>query len=170
MKDGFSHPIDPSKVFSLGHFETRAVSPDEMYKMVSKDQSRVGYWFKNLVTSPQVEVTKNLKFSLLIIGGDIVPDLHFQLNNIMKVAFDLQLRKPTFEMGYYLWEFMCSLRSKDRKINGFDRLVVCHEPIIFEKTCPRIISVDNNLVVRGEIGGPGHCFGKETGFVFQSSV
>ncbi len=162
--------VDISKVFSLGHFETRGVSPDEMFKIINRNQKRTGYWLANIICSRQIKVTSGLKFSLVIVDGRIASDRRLQLNNIVNTACELHLKKPTFEMGYYLWEFMCSLRTQDRKINGFDKLVICHEPINLGNTCPRIMSVDNSLVVCGEIGGPGHCFDEKTGFVFQSPM
>jgi len=162
--------IDMSKIFSLGHFETRGISNEEIFNTIAKDENKVGYWFKNIAFSSRVEVTKDVKFSLVIVGREIISGEETRLGDIIKTVLCPHIKRPTFEMGYYLWEFMCSLRIQDRKINGFDRLVICHEPIVLKGgVCPRIMSIDKDLVVRGEIGGPGHCFGKDTGFVFQTS-
>ena len=161
--------VDMSKVFSLGHFETRGVSANEMFNIINKNQERVGYWFENIALSPQIRITSGVKFSLVIVGGEPNVNQESRLCDVVKSVCDRRIRRPTFEMGYYLWEFMCSLRVPDRKINGFDRLVICHKPIVLEGgVCPRIMSIGEDLVARGEIGGPGHCFGKDTGFVFQT--
>ncbi len=162
--------VDMSKIFSLGHFETRGISPKEMFDTISKDRKRVGYWFENIALSAQIEATSGVKFSLVIVGGQPNIKQESRLCDVIKSVCGRHIRRPTIEMGYYLWEFMCSLRTQDRRINGFDRLVICHEPIVLKGgVCPRIMSIDKDLVARGEIGGPGHCFGKDTGFVFQTS-
>ena len=153
-----------------GHFETRGVSLKEMFDTVAKDRNRVGNWFENIIFSSRVGVTSGVKFSLVIVGGELNHNQESRLCDVVKSVCGRQVKRPTLEMGYYLWEFMCSLRVSDRRINGFDRLVVCHGPIVLKGgVCPRIMSIDKDLVARGEIGGPGHCFGKDTGFVFQTS-
>lgn len=162
--------IDMSKFFSLGHFETRGIPVEEMFNTIAMNKDRVGYWFENIAFSSRVGVTNGVNFSLVIVGGEPNLNQESRLCDVVKSVCGRHIRKPTFEMGYYLWEFMCSLRIQDRKINGYDRLVICHEPIVLKGgVCPRIMSIDKDLVVRGEIGGPGHCFGKDTGFVFQTS-
>jgi hypothetical protein len=153
----------------IGDFETRWITAEEMFTYISREPSRVGYWAPNLFSCARICPTNQVKFKLAVLGGQIHPDNDFQIGKIKEMAIkEFGLQEPTFGMGYYLWESMCRLLMAHRKINGFTRLVVCHLPIrLGNNICDRVMSIDNNLVVRGEIGGPGHHFDSETGFVFQ---